>query len=215
MLEWFRDLVSASAWTYLIEAGFVAVDAFFPVVPGETVVITAAVVAAGGDLVIWLVLLAAFLGALAGDNVSYALGANVGRPAARRLFKGDRSKRMLGWGRVQLRERGRLVILVARFIPGGRTATTFSAGMLDMSWRRFIEADLFAAAVWASYATALGWFGGRAFQESFWKPLLVSFAIAAVVALAGELVRRRRAKDHRERDYREEAEEILGGDRAA
>ncbi len=96
MIEWFEDVVSSSPWTYPVEAAFVALDGFFPVVPGETVIISAAVLASGGDLVIWLVALAAFAGALAGDNVSYMLGATAGRPAARRLFTGERSKTMLG-----------------------------------------------------------------------------------------------------------------------
>lgn len=210
MLDWFRELVSGNALTYPIEAAFVAVDGFFPVVPGESVVITAAVFASGGELVVWLVLLAAALGAFAGDNVSYALGANVGRPAAGRLFRGDRSLKLLGWGRVQLRKRGLLVLVVARFIPGGRTATTFSAGMLDMPWRRFARADGTAVALWSAYVTALGYFGGATFSESLWKPLLISFGIATVVALVGELIRRLRTSGRDERSYREEGEQALG-----
>lgn len=211
MLEWFTRLATGTALTYLVEAAFVSVDGFFPVVPGETVVITGAVLAVGGDLVIWLVLLAAFIGAVVGDNVSYLLGARVGQPAARRLFRGERSKRVLGWGRVQLRERGAVVIVVARFIPGGRTATTFSAGMLDMRWRTFLKADIPAAALWAGYATALGYFGGAAFRDSFWKPLAVSFALAGVIAMLGELARRiqTRRGGHRDADYLEEGERAL------
>jgi hypothetical protein len=53
-----------------------------------------------------LVLLAALVGAFAGDNVSDGLGAKLGRAAARRLFSGERGARMLGWARRQLRERG-------------------------------------------------------------------------------------------------------------
>lgn len=209
MVEWFRDVVSDSALTYPVEAAFVAVDGFFPVVPGETVVITAALLASGGELVVWLVLLAAFAGAFAGDNVSYGFGAKIGRPAARRLFRGDRSTKMLGWARVQLRERGPLMILVARFIPGGRTATTFASGMLGMPWRRFAQADGVAAGVWSVYATALGYFGGETFKDSFWKPLLVSFAIAGLVAIAGEVVRRATDGGGDGRSYQEEGEEIL------
>lgn len=210
MVEWFKDVVSESAWTYLVEAAFVAVDGFFPVVPGETVVITAAVIASGDGLVIWFVALAAFVGAVVGDNVSYLIGVKIGRPAARRFFRGDRSRTMLGWGRVQLRERGTIVIIAARFVPGGRTATTFSAGMLEMSWRRFIAADVAGAALWSAYTASLGWFGGSAFSESFWKPLAASFAVAGFVALLGELVRRLRTGDDGDRSYHREADGVLG-----
>ncbi len=190
MLDWFSGVASAGPWTYPAVALFVAVDGFFPVLPGETVAITASVAAGHGDLTVWLVVLAAFVGAVAGDNVSYLLGVKLGRAAARRLFKGDRSKRILAWAERQLRERGRVVILAARFVPGGRTATTFAAGTLEMPWGRFMQADLVAAAAWSGYVTAIGYFGGEAFQNSWWKALLLSFGLAAAAAIAGELTRR-------------------------
>jgi membrane-associated protein len=210
MLDSLTNVVSSSAWTYPIAAGMVAVDGFFPVVPGETVVITAAVAASDGDLIVWLVLTAAFVGAFAGDNVPYWLGTRLGRVAARRLFTGDRSKRMLGWARHQLRDRGRLVTFVARFLPGGRTASTFAAGTLDMAWRRFVVADLPAAATWAAYVTALGYLGGEAFKNSTWKPLAVSLAIAGAVGLMGELVRRISVRDDGGKGSdREEGEQVI------
>lgn len=211
MLASLTHVVSSSVWTYPVVVGVVALDGFCPILPGETVVITAAVAAANGDLVVWLVLLSAFAGAFAGDNVSYWLGTKLGRVAARRLFTGERPKRMLGWARRQLRDRGRLVIFVARFLPGGRTASTFAAGTLDMPWRRFAAADLPAAAVWAVYVTALGYLGGEAFKNSTWKPVVVSLAVAGVVALIGEVVRRVGLRDRRvHRPDREEGEQLVG-----
>jgi membrane protein DedA with SNARE-associated domain len=213
MFDWLTNAVSGALWTYPVVAGVVAIDAFLPIVPGETVVITAAIVAADGDLSVWLVLLAAFVGAFAGDNVSYGLGTRLGRAAARRLFAGERSARMLGWARRQLRERGRLVIFVARFLPGGRTASTFAAGSLGMPWRRFATADLPAAAVWAVYVTALGYFGGAAFEHSAWKPLLLSLGIAVAVSAAGEVARRVATRGGRAtaRADREEGRRLVEG----
>jgi membrane-associated protein len=213
MFDWLTSAVSGTPWTYAVVAAVVGIDAFLPIVPGEMVVITAAIVAADGDLAVWLVLLSAFLGAFAGDNVSYGLGTRLGRAAGRRLFAGDRGARMLGWARRQLRDRGRLVIFVARFLPGGRTASTFAAGTLDMSWRRFATADLPAAGVWAAYVTALGYFGGEAFKQSAWKPLLLSLAIAGAVGTAGEVARRvaMRSGVGRARADREEGRRLVEG----
>jgi membrane protein DedA with SNARE-associated domain len=154
------------------------------------VVITAGVLSANGDLNIELVLGAGALGGLVGDNVSYGLGATLGRRADRRFFTSERARRRSDWARRQLAERGPLIIVVARFIPGGRTATTFSAGTLEMPWRRFIAADAAAALVWSAYASMLGYFGGSTFTESLWKPLAAATAVGLAAAATGELVRR-------------------------
>ncbi len=58
MFDSLVDLVTASAISYLVIAGFVWLDAWFPVVPGESLIITGAVLAAQGSLSIWLVLVA-------------------------------------------------------------------------------------------------------------------------------------------------------------
>jgi membrane protein DedA with SNARE-associated domain len=185
-----EDAVSGSVWAYPAIVGAVALDSVLPIAPGETVVITAGVLAANGDLNIALVLAAGAAGGLIGDNVSYALGATLGRRADRRFFRSERARRRVEWARRQLAERGGLIIVVARFIPGGRTATTFSAGTLEMPWRRFIASDAIAAAVWSAYAGLLGYFGGNAFTESLWKPLVAATVVGVLVAATGEVVRR-------------------------
>ena len=74
-----------------------------------------------------------------------------------------------------LEERGGYLIVIARFIPGGRTAATFAAGSLDWPWRRFIVFDVAAGAIWGSYAGLLGYFGGKTFKDSPFKGFLVAF----------------------------------------
>ncbi len=88
------------------------------------------------------------LGSLLGDSLFYGLGAGVGRRAERRLFTSSSAKERVDWARDQLNQRGGVVILAGRFIPGGRTATTCSADALEMPWRRFIV-DAAAAGLWA------------------------------------------------------------------
>jgi membrane-associated protein len=85
-----------------------------------------------------------------------------------------------------------VIIIVARFIPGGRTATTFSAGALEMPWRRFLTIDAVAAVLWATYIALLGYFGGEAFEQSLWKPILAAGLVAAAVTVGAELLRRAR-----------------------
>jgi membrane protein YqaA with SNARE-associated domain len=132
MTHLITNFVSASPASYAIVFAIVAVDALLPFVQAEAVVITAAVLAAQGDLLIWLVILAAALGGLVGDNASYLLGRLVGCRAANRFLSRERLRR----AERGVRSRGAVLILIARFIPVGRTATTFAAGTLEMPWRR-------------------------------------------------------------------------------
>jgi membrane protein DedA with SNARE-associated domain len=64
-----------------------------------------------------------------------------------------------------------------------------SAGTLRFPWYRFAGYDAIAALIWALYASLLGYFGGRAFEGSAWKGLVVAFAIALAVTGGIEAVR--------------------------
>jgi membrane protein DedA with SNARE-associated domain len=197
VFETIVDAVSGSAWSYAIVFAIAAIDAFFPAVPSEATAIAAGVVAGTGGLHVELVIVAAAAGALVGDNITFAAGHFLGERVERRFFKGEKSQKRLDWARRTLDERGPYLIMVARFIPGGRTITMFTAGFVEtFSWRRFIVFDAIACAVWGAYAVLLGYFGGRTFEEEPWKGLLLAFAFALAVTAAVEAaryLRRRRA----------------------
>jgi membrane protein DedA with SNARE-associated domain len=89
-----------------------------------------------------------------------------------------------------LRERSATVIVVSRFVPGGRTATMLSAGLVGLPWRRFVLFDVAAAVVWAAYASLIGLVGGKAFADRPLHALLLAFGLAAALALLIEGVRR-------------------------
>jgi membrane-associated protein len=193
----FTHLVSeASGWAYAVVFLLAVLDAVVPIVPSETAVITAGVVASAGDLSLPLVVAAAAAGAFAGDNTAYLIGRRFGTRAQKRFFSGEKARKRIEWAERQLEERGGELIVIARFIPGGRTAVTLSAGMLRYTWRRFAGFDAAAGLSWALYAALLGYFGGRTFEHAAWKGLLLALGIAFAVAAAIELVRwsRKRTK---------------------
>ncbi len=193
MFDSLQELVTASAASYAVIVGFVWLDAWFPIVPGESLVITGSVLAAQGDLSIWLVFLAGLVGAIAGDNFTYLLGRKLGERATGRLFRSEKARRRLAWAEEQL-ERRRWIILVSRFVPGGRTGVMFGAGTFEMQWRaRFLPYQLAAALLWTVAIAALGYFFGSAFQDSFWLPLVVSLAIAAAITGVAQLIARHRS----------------------
>jgi membrane-associated protein len=189
--EW----VSGAWWSYFVIFGAAAVDAFFPLVPSETVVIIGGNLSASGDLSLPLVMLAAAAGAIVGDNICFGIGTLVGERTVKRWFSGEKSRRRLDWAEGMLDERGAYIIVVARFIPGGRTAVTFSAGYVPtFPWRRFVVYDVVAGCIWASYASLLGYFGGKTFENHPFLGLLIALGVALSLGLAVELVRNRRQR---------------------
>jgi membrane protein DedA with SNARE-associated domain len=198
VFDWLSSEVSQSPITYLVVFVAAGVDVFFPLIPSETIVITAGVLAAQGDLLIFGIVPAVALGAFLGDNLCYLLGLEVGDPIAGRLFRGKKGRGRLLWAKQALRRRGAVLIGVGRFIPGGRTATTFAAGALGMPYRNFLLADACAAALWALYISMLGYLGGETFEDELWLPLGASLGCAMAVGLGFEIWRRiqeRRGKD--------------------
>jgi membrane protein DedA with SNARE-associated domain len=165
-----------------------ALDVIFPLVPSETSVILAGVLASTGDLMLFAVILVAAGGAILGDNTAYWIGRLAGERLVSRFFGGERRKR-IDWAERQIAERGGYFIVVGRFIPGGRTAVTLACGFLEMRWRRFIAFDVAAGLMWASYAALLGYFGGKAFEEQPWKGFIVAFVVALAITGAIELYR--------------------------
>jgi membrane-associated protein len=190
VFDQFTQLVSdASGWAYAIVFLVAYLDAILPVVPSETVVITAGVVAASGDLNLAMIVPLAAGGAFLGDNTAYLIGRRFGERITRRFFRSEKARGRLDWAERQLSERGGELIGIGRFIPGGRTAVTLSAGTLEFPWPRFALYDALAAIGWALYASLLGYFGGRTFEHAAWKGLLLALGIAFAVAASVELVR--------------------------
>jgi len=181
------DLLTASMWTYPLLFGICAGDAVFPVLPSETAMIVCGIQAARGQLSLPLVIAVGAAGAFLGDNTSYALGRFAGQPAVDRFFSGERAQARLDWARRFLKERGSYILIVSRFIPGGRTATTFTSGLVHMRWlMRFVPYIFVAAVLWALYGALLGYLGGRLFENHPLYALLVALGIAASVAGAAE-----------------------------
>jgi membrane-associated protein len=194
LLNGLVNFLTESTWTYFILFGLCLGDAVFPALPSEAAAIVCGIQAARGNLSLGWVLAAAALGAFAGDSSSYALGRWLGRPVQQRFFSGEKARRRLDWAKRFLRERGSYVLVVARFIPGGRTATTFTSGLVHLPWlRKFAPAIAVAAILWAAYAVLLGYLGGRTFRDKPIYALLLAFGIAALITAAIEIGRRVRA----------------------
>src|ERR671914_2261117 len=106
VVESFVELASGSPWTYAVILGIAALDAILPLVPSETTVISAGVLAGAGDLQLGLVIAAGALGAYAGDTSAYALGRRFGPRLERRVFRGEKGVRRQAWAEGALDRHG-------------------------------------------------------------------------------------------------------------
>jgi membrane-associated protein len=183
--------LTESAWAYPLLFGIAAGDAILPLFPSETALVVCGLQAARGELDLAAVIAVGAAGAFVGDNTAYAIGRYVGHPVSRRAFSGEKAQRRLAWARGQLQTRGATIILVARFVPGGRTAATFTAGVVHLPWAtRFVPFAFLAAVLWSTYGALLGYLGGRMFEERPWIGLLLALGIAFGIAVLVEGARR-------------------------
>lgn len=126
-------------------------------VPGETVLVIAAAAAAKGHLAAWPIALAAWVGAVVGDNLGYAFGRRYGRrltalPVLQRVYTPER---LAAAERFFLRM-GWTAVFFGRFVAVLRMLAGPLAGMHGMPWRRFMIANAAGAAIWVGAVTALG-----------------------------------------------------------
>ncbi|TCB91293.1 DedA family protein [Micromonospora zingiberis] len=195
-LDLLRQILT-SPWVYLLLFGLIAVDAIFPLVPAEAAVITATVLATGGEPNLVLVTVVAALGAFLGDHASYAVGRGGGSRRLDRSPVDSRRRARSQWARRAVDRRGGMILVAARFVPGGRTAVTLAMGAVRYPLRSFVLFDLIGAVIWALYCVLLGIFGGLTFQRHPVHGILAGIGLSIVVTVLLELIRWLRHRAHR------------------
>lgn len=189
-----RDLVAsftATPWVVLVVFVVAALDAVVPLSPSESTLIAVAVVSAQtGRPAIWLVVVAAAAGAFAGDVVSFRIGVRAGAGVLRRLQGRRRGLRVYGWAHRTLTDRGGQVLVFARYLPGGRSASALAAGVLGYPAGRFQAWTAVGVSVWASMSGLIGYTCGRFLEGRPWPALLLAYAGAASLLVVAEVLRR-------------------------
>jgi membrane protein DedA with SNARE-associated domain len=183
---------------YLAVAGFVLVEDFGLPVPGETILILAAVYAGTGRLDVLAVAMVGVIAAVAGDNVGFAAGHFGGRRLVSRfgryvLLPPERVYKATGF----FKRHGGKIIVLARFIPGLRQANGIVAGISGIHWKRFLLFNTIGAVLWVGVWTTLGYLSGSHINAIYSAAtrystyLATAVSIAALLALARGLWRRR------------------------
>lgn len=170
--------LAASPWAYLVMAGILVIDGFFPFVPGETGVVTlAALGASGHGPIVWVVVVVAVVATMIGDGIAFVIGRRVGidrwswmrRPRVARAFS---------WAAAGLRRRPTVFLMIAKFVPFARVAVTMTAGAGRLPVRRYLPISFAASLVYTAYHVVIAVVAGTAFAAT---PLIG--AAAAIVAV--------------------------------
>lgn len=167
-------------------------------VPSEFVVTPAAYHAASGQLDVWLVILAATIGADLGATINYVVALYVGRPVIYRFANSRWGKMcLLNQEKVEKSERyfddhGIVATLTGRLIPGIRHLISIPAGLARMNYWKFLLYTTIGAGAWHSILAALGWYLHTIVPEEqlndkiseyaeYIKLIILALVIAAVV----------------------------------
>ncbi len=186
-------------WFLAVIFGVAYLDSVVPVVPSETTVIIGGVAVATGEAgyPLYAVIIAGAVGAFLGDNTAYAIGRRFSERFERRAERKPKFAMRLRWASDQIRQRGGLLLITARFIPGGRTALTLSSGITKQPKFWFVRWVALAVVIWATYAAGLAYIIGTPLKDNHTAAFWVAFGTALSINVFIELFRHFRLKRHK------------------
>ena len=164
--------------------------------PGDSLLITAGLVAATGQLNIWWLNAILMVAAVVGDSVGYAIG----RRAGPRLF--TRPKSLLFNPRHVERTHafyvryGARTIVIARFVPIVRTFAPVVAGVAQMEYRQFVLYNVVGGVAWVTSMTWAGYLLGQAVPNinDHIHKVVVIVIVLSFIPIVVEVVRERRRR---------------------
>ena len=173
---------------------FIESGVLFPFLPGDSLLVTAAILSSALGITPWQIILVGVVAAFLGDQVGFWLGRRVGR----RLFRDD--ARVLRTSRLQEAEAffaryGALALVLGRFVPIVRTYVPLAAGTADLRWRRFTLWNLVGGIAWVVGMTVVGvLLGGIPFVAHNIDVLSVVIVVVSVLPVVIGALRARRTR---------------------
>ncbi len=189
----------------LLVVVFVESGVLFPILPGDSLLFVAGMLAAGistasaeGNVAdvnfqLWQLLLFIPIAAILGAQVGYWIGRNVGtamfKPNARFL-----KQKYLDEAHLFFEQRGPFAIVIARFVPIVRTLAPITAGAARMNYAVFTLYNAVGAIVWGVGLTLLGyWLGRIEIIQKLLEPIVIGIVLLSVLPIAFEWYKRRKA----------------------
>ena len=170
------------ALSYLAIFLLIAGDAVVPILPGETTLNAASVLASQGELDLALVIVASALGAIVGDSTLYWIarsgpgGIRNRLTQARENNRVDRALEVLG-------NRAPMLIVFGRYVPGVRFVVNATLGMVEMPYRRFLLWSSIGGSLWATYTGLLAYAVGSAIAEFPLASVVISGLITTLLII--------------------------------
>jgi len=164
--------------------------------PGDSLLITAGLVAAAGGLNVWWLNALLVVAAVTGDSVGYAIGARLGP----RLFTRPKSllfnPRHIERTRAFYARHGAKTIVIARFVPIIRTFAPVVAGVGQMAYRRFLFYNVAGGVGWVTSMTWTGYLLGRAIPNiaDYVHVVAIVVIVVSVIPIVVEILRERRRR---------------------
>jgi membrane protein DedA with SNARE-associated domain len=167
-------------------SGLVALEAVGIPLPGETALVSAAILAGTNHVLnIWFVIAAATVGAIVGDNIGFWLGREFGYRLLVRYGRYIRVTMLrIKIGQYLFLRYGGWVVFFGRFVPILRVLGAFLAGTNRLDWPRFFSFDAAGATVWATiYGVGAYWLGHEIRYLA--KPVGIGLGVLALIGLVG------------------------------
>jgi membrane protein DedA with SNARE-associated domain len=186
-----------ATYGYLAVFVFVGIESLGIPVPGETMLVTAAIYAGTtGRLSIFWVIVASSAGAIAGDNIGYVIGRTGGYRLLKRYGRYIRlEENRLRLGQYLFDKHGSKVVFFGRFVSVLRIFAAFLAGVNRMHWRRFLIFNAAGGIIWSTiYGVAAYLLGKQLLQLSGRVDLVLAIIGVAVIIAAIVVLRRNEAR---------------------
>ncbi|NEC67358.1 DedA family protein [Streptomyces sp. SID9727] len=194
--EWLETVPAISV--YILVGGVIGLESLGIPLPGEIVLVSAALLAASHDGINpWILGACATAGAVIGDSIGYAIGRKGGRPLL--AWLGGKFPKHFGESQIGLAERsfqkwGMWAVFFGRFVALLRIFAGPLAGVLHMPYWKFLIANVLGGIVWAGGTTAVIYSVGVVAEAWLKRFSYLGLAIAVLIGLASMLVLKNRAK---------------------
>ncbi|MGW1103886.1 DedA family protein [Streptomyces sp. NPDC002540] len=194
--EWLETVPAVSV--YVLVGVVIGLESLGIPLPGEIVLVSAALLSVGHDGINpWVLGTCASAGAVIGDSIGYAIGRKGGRPLLARL--GGKFPKHFGVNQIAMAERsfqkwGMWAVFFGRFVALLRIFAGPLAGVLHMPYWRFLIANVLGGIVWAGGTTAVVYSVGVVAEVWLKRFSYLGLVVAVLIGVTSMLILKNRAK---------------------
>ncbi|MFI6345361.1 DedA family protein [Streptomyces sp. NPDC050560] len=214
---WLETVPAVSV--YILVAAVIGVESLGIPLPGEIVLVAAALLASqNGDIDPVVLGICASAGAVVGDSIGFAIGRKGGRPLLAWLgtkFPKHFSESNIGVAERSFKKWGMWAVFFGRFIALLRIFAGPLAGVLKMPYWKFLVANMLGGVVWAGGTTAIIYSVGKVAEAWLSRFSWLGLVLAVLIGAGSMLFVRRRAKRaeaEREAEAEEPKESVTAGE---